>query len=154
MKCIHLETFKHVWGLLESKSTAWVMPGISSTRQSSWHGVRCPNCKSSFNHCREHLRGVPSFLRGAFSFLSLFTCTGWDSTYVSKYGACDLHLRQPAYLISSAIVVDSGILVMTEFWSLVATPAGKEISDELEAGTMLIWRYSSHFTPCGDKEWS
>lgn len=34
---------------------------------------------------------------------------------------------------------------MTEFWSLGAKPVGKEIPDELEAGTMLTQRYCSHF---------
>ena len=62
-----------------------------------------------------------------------------------QYGACDLHLSQPAHHIVFAIVVNSGILVMTEFWSLGAKPVGKEIPDELEAGTMLTQRYCSHF---------
>lgn len=79
-------------------------------------------------------------------------CPGWDSTYTAKYGACDLHLSPLAYRISSAMVVDSGILVMTQYWSLVVKFVGREIPDGLEAGTMLIWGCCSRCIPCEDYE--
>lgn len=81
MKWIYLESLKHVWGLFESKSTAWVMPDIPSTYQSPWHRIHCPNCKSSFIHWRELLisgHSVLSFLGGASSFSSPLMCPGWD----------------------------------------------------------------------------
>lgn len=72
VKLIYLDSFKHIWEFLKSKSIAWVIPDSSFTHQPPWHDIHCLQWKSSFNHCGEHITAghcVASFLGGASSSL-------------------------------------------------------------------------------------